>query len=301
MTVLSNAEEAKPSSENKRLKLILYLVYAQAFLLALTFMVGVWLATEIHNATISTPELIVHGVLASCFALLSAVVGFLSALENQKRIAISNICLFFLTVIAGSSGFALLGNNSSSDQILVTNLSMMVTIGIAMPITGYSFAKLTKSHDVDAPAPLSLQMTYFALVALSLTVIAGAAVESIALYDIAVVLHVGLAALTVSLVLGVVVLSVLEGTSLNRARAQTWVPQRVTYSLLGLAAVSLAGGDGVITATIGGVSYVVVMAELTILVYGFLLLSIAAPLHLDLRLLDRSLHGERQEQSAKPI
>jgi len=288
MTVQSLSENLSPKTENQHAKWILYFIYLQALFLVLTFIVGVWLGTEIHNATITTPELIVHGILASGFALLSAMIGFLAAVENQKRVAVSNLALFFITVVAGATGFAFLGNNSSSNQILVTNLSMMTTIGIAMPITGYSMAKISRSASglrSDEHSSLSTLMTYFALVALSLTVIAGTAVETIALYAFAVVLHVGLAALTVSLVLGTVVLSVLEGTSMNKSGSRSWIPQRVVYSLLGLAAISIAGGDGVITVTVGGVSYVVVMAELTVLVYSFLLLSIEAPLHLNLAFL----------------
>ena len=160
-----------------------------------------------------------------------------------------------------------------------------------MPITGYSLAKISRSasglRSDEHSSPSSL-MTYFALVALSLTIIAGTAVETISLYAFAVVLHVGLAALTVSLVLGIVVLSVLEGSTMDKSGSRSWVPQRVAYSLLGLAAISIAGGDGVLVVTIGGVSYVVVMAELTVLVYSFLLLSIEAPLHLNLAFLRRA-------------
>ena len=286
MTILSHSENLSRKNEKQRAKPILYFVYLQAIFLVLTYIVGVWLVSEVHGTTINTPDFIVHGVLASGFGLLSAVVGFLAALENQKTVAVSNLVLFFATLIAATSGFAFLGNNSSSNQILVTNLSMMSTIGIAMPITGYSLAKLSRSASgsTEHSSPSSL-LAYFALVALSLTVIAGTAVETISLYAFAVVLHVGLAALTVSLVLGVVVLSVLEGSTMNKSGTRSWVPQRIAYSLLGLAAISIAGGDGVLVVTVGGVSYVVVMAELTVLVYSFLLLSIEAPLHLNLAFL----------------
>ncbi len=291
MTVLSPLENLSRKNDKQRATQILYFIYIQALFLVLTFIVGVWLVTEIHGASLTTPEFIVHGILASGFGLLSAVVGFLAALENQKRVAISNLALFFVTLVAGASGFAFLSNNSSANQILITNLAMMSTVGIAMPITGYSLAKISSSarglRSDEHRSPSSL-MTYFALVALSLTVIAGAAVESISLYAFAVVLHVGLAALTVSLVLGIVLLSILEGSTMNKSGVRSWVPQRVVYSLLGLAAISIAGGDGVITVTIGGVSYVVVMAELTVLVYSFLLLSIEAPLHLNLAFFRRA-------------
>jgi hypothetical protein len=301
MTVLSLSENLRPKNEEQRARQILYLIYLQAFFLVLTYIIGVWLGTELHGATITTPDLIVHGILASGFALLSALVGFLAYLQNQKRVAISNLALFFITVVAGATGFAFLGNNSSSDQILVTNLSMMTTIGIAMPITGYSLAKISRSASslgtYEQISPSSV-MTYLALVALSFTIVAGTAVETISLYAFAVVLHVGLAALTVALVLAIVVLSVLEGTAMNKSESRSWVPQRVVYSLIGLAAISIAGGDGVVTVTIGGVSYVVVMAELTVLVYTFLLLTIIAPLHLNIGFLIRAVSkvGPKQKE-----
>jgi hypothetical protein len=86
---------------------------------------------------------------------------------------------------------------------------------------------------------------------------------------------------------------------MNSAGPRKWVPQRVLYSLLGLAAISLAGGDGVITVTIGGVSYVIVMAELTVVIYVFLLLSIRAPLHLNVSFLSRLILGTKVKRKAE--
>ena len=111
-----------------------------------------------------------------------------------------------------------------------------------------------------------------------MTIIAGAAVPSTPLYAFAVVTHVGFAALTVALVLGVLVVSILEGSG---GSASNWEPQRVAYSLLGLASVSIAGGDGVIYLTSGDLSYLVVMAEFAVLVYAFLMIAIGAPFRLD--------------------
>ena len=93
------------------------------------------------------------------------------------------------------------------------------------------------------------------------------------LYAFAIAAHVGLAALTVALVLGVLVISILEASE----GASNWEPQRVAYSLLGLASVSVAGGDGVIYLTSGGLSYLMVMAEVAVLVYIFLMIGIGAP------------------------
>src|SRR5579872_1515014 len=125
MTVQTLSKNPSPKNENQRGRWILYFVYLQVLFLVLTYVVGVWLGTEIHTASIATPALIVHGILASGFGLLSAVVGFLSALENKKDVAVSNLALFFITIFAGAAGFGFLGNNSNSNQILITNLSMM--------------------------------------------------------------------------------------------------------------------------------------------------------------------------------
>ena len=122
-------------------------------------------------------------------------------------------------------------------------------------------------------------MTYMALVSLALTVVAGALTLSAAFYMEAVVIHVGFAALTVSLTLGVLILSVLEGSE-NRLR--TWAPQRITFALLSLASISIAGADGVVTIYGGGVSYVVVMAEVGVLAYVFLMVVSGAPIGLRL-------------------
>lgn len=93
-------------------------------------------------------------------------------------------------------------------------------------------------------------------------------------YAFAVVTHVGFAALTVALVLGVLVISILEGSGRD---ASNWEPQKVAYSLLGLASVSIAGADGVIYLTSGGPPYLLVMAEIAVLVYAFLVIAIGAP------------------------
>lgn len=287
MSALSLSEDLSSETRVRRARQLKYLVYLQVVFLAFTYAVGIWLATEVHNASITLPQVIVHGIASSGFALLTAVVGFLAALQGQKLVSVSNLTVFFFTLLSGAQGFAFLGNTSDSVQIMTTNLSMMGTIGLGMPITGYSLAKVSRivrHTEQDEDRSLAATMTYLALGALSLTIIAGTAVETISLYAFAVVLHVGLAAFTVSLVLGIVVLSVLEGSYARSSLASShWVPQRVAYSLLGLAAISLAAGDGVITTTLGGVSYVVVMAEVTILVYAFLILTIGAPFHLNLQ------------------
>ena len=109
MTFLSISENLSRKNEKQRARQILYFVYLQALFLALTYIVGVWLVAEIHGTSISTPAFIVHGVLASGFGLLSAVVGFLAALESQKRVAVSNLALFFITIVAACLGVRIFG------------------------------------------------------------------------------------------------------------------------------------------------------------------------------------------------
>ncbi len=259
-------------------------VVIQAAFLTVTYAAGIWLTTEVHNASITLPEVVFHGITSSGFAMLTGLVGFLAAVQRKRGIALSNSLLFALTVVAGASGFSYLGDITNTLGIGVANLSMMTAVGLGMPVTGYSLSILSQGgrgeeHSWSSAAVMSCM----ALGALSLTIIAGAAVPSAALYATAVVAHVGLAALTVSLVLGVLILTVLEGTEAIEARPH-WVAQRIGYSLLSLASISIAAGDGVIATTGGGLSYIVVMGEAGAVVYAFLLFTIAAPYHLRIRL-----------------
>jgi len=286
MTVLNPLEESSSVLRLKQTRLLLYLMYIQAIFLGLTYVVGVWLATTVNDISVTQPEVIVHGIVSCSFASLTAAVGFLGALHRRKDISIWNLALFAITVIAGVTGFAFLGDTSNTFQKTITNLSMIATVGIGMPVTGYSLSKVSSivrsnGRDEKNTSPTSA-MSYLALGALSLTIIAGVATRTISLYAFAVVAHFSLAALTVSLVLGVLVLSVLEGSSDDSSSSQL-VQQRVGFSLLSLAAISIAGGVGVVTIFSAGVSYVVVMAEVAVLVYAFLILAIAAPFNLNVQ------------------
>jgi hypothetical protein len=251
-----------------------YLIYLQALFLAATYAVGVWETLQVSNSSITTPEVIEHGIASSGFAVLTGVVGFIAALQGLRRVSFLNLALFLVTLAAGSTGFVFLGNAPSPDQTTITNLSMMVTVAAAMPITGFSIAdvlRVAKGGNSE-PSPVAV-MTYLALGALSLTIIAGAGVPSSALYSVAVVAHVGFAALTVALVLGVLVISLFEGFSTGEG----WEAQRVLYSLMGLGFVAISGADGVVYMTAGGISYALVMAELAALVYVFLIIANGAP------------------------
>jgi hypothetical protein len=274
-------EEVPAETNLRRSRQLTILIWAQAAFLAATYAVGVWLTVEVHGASITTPEVIAHGVASSGFATLTGLVAFLAAVLRKKGIAVANTLLFTLTVVAGATGFSFLGDITNAAVISVTNLSMMVVVGLGMPISGYSLSVLSeevrgKEHGVS---PASVMM-YLALGALALTIIAGAGVSSASFYATAVAAHVGLSALTVALVLGALIMTIMEGSETGESKTH-WVPQRAGYSLISLAAICLAAGDGVIAVTAGGgISYIIVMAEIGVLVYAFLLLAIAAPYHL---------------------
>jgi hypothetical protein len=271
--------QSKAATSKQATKPLLYLIYIQALSLAFTYVAGIWLTITVHSISFDLPEVLAHGLASSVFVLFTPLVGFIAALQGQRKVAICNVGLFFITVLTGSTGFMLLGNPTDATQIATTNLSMMASVALGMPITGFSLFKISRAvrsmtQDLSAFAFLIC----IALGALSLTIIAGAAVPSTPLYAFAVVTHVGLAALTVALVLGVLVVSILD---VSGGPVSTWEPQRVAYALLGLASISLAGGDGVIYMTLGDLSYLVVMAEIAALVYAFLIIAIGAPFHLN--------------------
>ena len=203
--------QSKAAMSTRETKPLLYLIYLQAISLAFTYVAGIWVAITVHNISFNLPEVLEHGLASSIFVLLTGLVGFIAALQGQRKVSIYNFVLFLITVLTGSTGFALLGNPTDATQISITNLSMMASVAIGMPITGFSLAKVSRLSRGMAQdlSPVAF-MTYIALGALSLTMIAGVAVASTPLYAFAVVTHVGFAALTVALVLGVLVVSILE-------------------------------------------------------------------------------------------
>jgi hypothetical protein len=273
--------EATVETKLRRSRQLMLVVWIQAAFLAAAYAVGVWLTVEVHGASVTTPEVIAHGVASSGFATLTGLVGFVAAVMKKRRIALANGFLFVLTVLAGATGFSFLGDITNATIIAATNVSMMAVVGLGMPISGYSLAVLSeevrgREHEISPASTMS----YLALGALALTIIAGAGVSSASLYATAVVAHVGLSALTVSLVLGVLIVTVLEGSKAGETGSH-WIPQRAGYSLLSLAAISIAAGNGVIAVTAGGgLSYIIAMAEFGVLVYAFLLFAIAAPYRL---------------------
>lgn len=258
---------------------LMYLIYVQAAFLAVTYAEGMWAALTVHNFSVTLPDVIEHGVASSGFALMTGVVAFVAALRGLRGVAIPNLALFLVTLAAGATGFAFLANTSDPTQIAQTNLSMIVTVAVGMPITGFSLTRVTHAArgDSDELSPATI-MIYLALGALSMTTVAGAAMLSTSpsWYTFAVSAHVGLAALMVALVLGVLLTSVLGAFG---GEASAWEPQRVAYSLVALGSATIAGADGVIYLTSGDISYVIIMAEVGVLVYAFLIIASGSPYH----------------------
>ena len=85
---------------------LIYLMYLQGLFLALTYVVGVWLATEVQDISVTQPEVLIHGLVSCTCASLTAAVGFLAALQRQREVLWSNLALFIFTLIAGVTGFA---------------------------------------------------------------------------------------------------------------------------------------------------------------------------------------------------
>ncbi len=248
-------------------------IYIQSIFLALVYVAGTWLALTVQDQTVTTPEVMAHGVLSSSLAAMTAVVGFLALLQGRRKVAFANGIFFAYLIATAVTGFTWLGDTTVASSAAMTNLTMMAGIGLGMPITGYSLANARSPSSSEKS--LVPTVVFLARGSLSLTVVVGTTVASVSMYATAVAAHVGLAALTISLVIGVLIVSLLEyaqggSTSLG--------PQRVGLSLLSLTAIAIAAGDGVIAVTAGGMSYVIVMAEVTALAYAFLILASAAPM-----------------------
>jgi len=271
--------ESTTNAGSRQAKWLVYLIYFQAAFLAITYAEGMWSALTVHNFSITLPDVIEHGVASAGFALMTGVVAFIAALRKQRRIAISNLFLFVVTVVAGSTGFAFLASPADPGQVAQTNLSMITTIALGMPITGFSLVKASQtSRGSSGELSPAVIMIYLALGALAMTIVAGALMLSTSpsWYAFAVSAHVGVAALMVALVLGVLVTSVMGAFG---GESSAWEPQLVAYSLIALGAAAIAGADGVVFMTSGDITYVEVMAEVGVLVYVFLMIASAGPGH----------------------
>lgn len=264
------AEGQAPSSKSEG-KILGWMILIQAAFLVAAYAAGTWLTLEVTGASITTPEVVAHGVLSAGFVTMSGLVSMMALIQHRRTLFILNFTVFAYLLAASVTGFTFLGNNSDQSIITMANVSMMTGVSLGMPTTGYSLVKVWRRGS-DEESSLVPTMVYIALISLALTTIAGTLVAGFT-YAVAISLHVGLGALTVAATLGVLLVSLIE--TANRSTSQNG--QRVWLSLLGLGAASVAAGDGVVAVTAGGISYVVVMAEITILAYVFLIATLTAP------------------------
>src|SRR5271157_2391709 len=139
---LSNPLEGDIGKASARARQLAYMVYLQVAFLAATYVVGIWVTTEVQGAAITVPEVIEHGVASSGFAVLTGLVGFMAAVQGRRGVALANLTLFAVTLVGGTAGFFFLANTSDPLTIEATNLTMMAAVGFGMPVTGYSLATL---------------------------------------------------------------------------------------------------------------------------------------------------------------
>ena len=287
----NTSADVLPALVVRQTRRLLTLMYAQALFLAVTYVMGVWLAIVLASSIgVTEPEVVVHVILASTLASLTISLGVLAMLQHQRDVAFLNIVFFLVIVGAGVAGFMLLGDTSSGAQVTMTNLTMVAVAAFGMPVTGYSMdkeARIVRASGVDSgEGSAAAGLAMIGLIALAITAAAGVSTRVIALssslaalYATAVAIHFGLAAVTISTVLGVLVLSMFEGSDPQGQRVPR---QRALFAILGLAAVCMAGGAGVIAAGLvpgaGATTiYLVMMGEAVAFVYGFLILAITAP------------------------
>ena len=96
------ALRSKAATSTQRTKPLLYLIYLQAISLALTYVAGIWVAITVHNISFNLPEVLEHGLASSVFVLLTGLVGFIAALQGQRKVSIYNLVLFLITVIVNA-------------------------------------------------------------------------------------------------------------------------------------------------------------------------------------------------------
>ena len=120
---VGEAKTMEPLQNNGRL--LVRLIYLQAIFLALTYAVGVWQTLIVHTASITTPSVILHVLMAVSFGVITGLVGLLAGFQGMKKVMVYNLGLFFAAIIGGASGLAFLGNSTSVLGGDITNLIMI--------------------------------------------------------------------------------------------------------------------------------------------------------------------------------
>ena len=168
--------------KRSRARLLVRLIYVQAILLSAAYAFGVFLTFSGVGASIGTPNVIGHGIVASSFGVATALVALVAAIQGMKRVSVYNFVLFAFTLVGGVSGFAFLGHNSSFSIYEATNMLMTGVMAVGMPITGVSLALVSRAvrggPGAEAGKRLPMGVTYAALGALALTLVAGTGISS---------------------------------------------------------------------------------------------------------------------------
>ncbi len=261
------SQASQPKNSTRQLveggELLVSLIYLQAFLLILTYSVGVWQALVIQEAAVTSPIVMLHGFLAASFAVVSGTVGVLARLRGFRGIYLLNVGLFLVAIFGGSTGWIFLGNPTTANMDLI-NLAMTATIGVGIPITGISLAKVANSlgRIRTDPKDLKLKLVYAALASISFHVLFGVTSIFSALFGTIWYVHFVLAFFT-----GVLIIASLFISLRKSASARFFI-------LAALVFVWVSGTGGILFIRGGPFYDVIVMAESMIFVYGFLIMSI---------------------------
>lgn len=195
-----------------RARLLVRLIYVQALFLSLAYAAGVFTTFNVFGASITTPQVIGHGILASSFGVATALVALIAGIQGMRRVSIYNFVLFVVAVIGGASGFAFLGSGAGFTTYETTNMLMTAVMAVGMPVTGVSLAIASKGMRSDAGREtgrrIPLVITYSALGALALTVIAGTGMTSTPFPSIMKTVHFAFAGLTLAMVVALVMATI---------------------------------------------------------------------------------------------
>jgi hypothetical protein len=253
-------------------RILVRLIYLQALFLIFAYVIGVWQALIIHQATIISPYIISHAFMAGSFAALSGTIGLLARFQDLKNVSNLNLGLFFITVFGGASGLAYLGDQIGTIRN-ITNLSMITVIGVGMPITGYSLAQILGKINTgkEEIAKSALTMGYLSLGSMSLHFFMGVGIISTHFYDYMFFIHILFAALTAALVLGTLIFSI--QTRSKKGNTQMGIT-KTSYFLLALTFTVASAAAGASLLILGAVYFIIEMAEIAIVAYGFTILGI---------------------------
>ncbi len=259
------------SATDKQGDFLMSLIYFQAFLIALTFYIGVWQALLIQEVSLTSPIVILHGFLAASYAVVTGTVGVLSRLRGIRSSYYINIGLFAATILGGSSGWIYLGNQTT--QLLDTiNVVMTSTVGLGIPLTALTLATVSRSlgRIKEPPFGRRLVLIYTALTSTSLHLLLGVTTVFIGLYGRIFYGHIALGIST-----GVAMSLAFIVSTRKGYREETGVTLGNSFLLiLALVSAVVAGASGALFLLGGPFIYIFFMAESSVLLYAFAFISI---------------------------